>query len=353
MTTAPRDEPDPPGEPPRGEIIQLRPEPAGPPQITPAASPPPGEPRALPWEADESGRRPAVPGWLSDSDSRRAAAGWAARSVRHHAVFHALRTPWYLIRVGIHIPVGAVRLVRNLAAWVSHRESHELLVDAVARRDRGGYLQVEQRRAQRRKARLTVLGIGAAVAGGLLAAAYTAWPPAAYLAAGLLGGFLAWLGRPRNKPYFEPAVVADQVRRLSPDLITNALGSLGIGEINKWLREGRDIPMMIGRDGPGWRADIDLPPGATPAMIMDKRAEFASGLRRPVGCVWPGPSPEEHGGRLSLYVADTPLSKARQQPWPLAKRGKGDIFKPLPFGTDQRGHLVTITLIFESMLITG
>ena len=45
------------------------------------------------------------------------------------------------------------------------------------------------------------------------------------------------------------------------------------------------------------------------------------------------------------------MSKARQPAWPLAKSGTADLFKPVPFGTDQRGRPVTVTLMFVSAII--
>ena len=41
------------------------------------------------------------------------------------------------------------------------------------------------------------------------------------------------------------------------------------------------------RDGPGWLWRGDLPPGVTAGAVSEKREELASGLRRPLGCVWP------------------------------------------------------------------
>src|SRR6266496_6542187 len=52
--------------------------------------------------------------------------------------------------------------------------------------------------------------------------------------------------------------------------------------------------LPITRDGPGWRADVDLPPGVTVGDVVDKRPELASGLRRPLGCVWPEGDPGVH-----------------------------------------------------------
>jgi S-DNA-T family DNA segregation ATPase FtsK/SpoIIIE len=62
--------------------------------------------------------------------------------------------------------------------------------------------------------------------------------------------------------------------------------------------------------------------------------------------VWPEPAADEHAGRLVLFVSDEPLSKARQPAYPLAKAGRADLFKPVPYGTDQRGKPVMLPLMF-------
>jgi S-DNA-T family DNA segregation ATPase FtsK/SpoIIIE len=79
--------------------------------------------------------------------------------------------------------------------------------------------------------------------------------------------------------------------------------------------------------------------------------ELASGLGRPLGCVWPEANAEVHPGRLILWVGDQDMATTRQPPWPLAKTGAVDLFQPFPFGTDQRGRTVPLTLMFASMVI--
>jgi S-DNA-T family DNA segregation ATPase FtsK/SpoIIIE len=54
---------------------------------------------------------------------------------------------------------------------------------------------------------------------------------------------------------------------------------------------------------------------------------------------------------MVLWVGDEDMSKSRQPVWPLRKTGSVDLFKPQPFGTDQRGRWVEITLMFISMVI--
>jgi S-DNA-T family DNA segregation ATPase FtsK/SpoIIIE len=70
-------------------------------------------------------------------------------------------------------------------------------------------------------------------------------------------------------------------------VITRALGSLGIAGIDRWLRDGRALvfPSPVREDGPGWRAEVDLPFGVTAAQVIERREQLASGLRRPLGAV--------------------------------------------------------------------
>jgi DNA segregation ATPase FtsK/SpoIIIE, S-DNA-T family len=173
------------------------------------------------------------------------------------------------------------------------------------------------------------------------------------LAAVVLVAVLGWVGSPADQPVIGRAVVTPKVQRLTSDIVVRALGALGISLINQALSKGPGItfPAPIQRDGPGWRAEVDLPYGVTAVDIIDKRRELASGLRRPLGCVWPEPVDDEHAGRLVLWVGDQDMSKARQPAWPLRTTGSADLFKPAPFGTDQRGRWVTLTLMFTSAVV--
>ena len=165
---------------------------------------------------------------------------------------------------------------------------------------------------------------------------------------------LARHGRKPGKRVVQPAVVPAALEPITLDVVVRALGSLGLAGINQVLREGREIafiPPGAHRDGPGWRVDMDLPYGVTAGEVIERRDKFASGLRRPIGCVWPEPDAEQHEGRLVLFVGDEPLSRAKQPPWPLAQGGKVSLFRPVPFGTDQRGKPITVLLMFANLLI--
>jgi S-DNA-T family DNA segregation ATPase FtsK/SpoIIIE len=206
------------------------------------------------------------------------------------------------------------------------------------------------------KNRLLVAGLvavfGVAVTVVLLVLAPVVWQ---WVALSCVVAVLGAAGTPVDKPVVDsPAVSTFRAPRLTAENILAALGALQVTLINQavgkgWGREAFPDPIM--RDGPGWRAHVDLPLGVTATDIMERRDKLASGLRRPVGCVWPEPDNAQHPGRLVLWVGDQDMSKARQPEWPLLKSGTVDLFRPQPFGTDQRGRWVPLTLMFTSVVI--
>ena len=219
-------------------------------------------------------------------------------------------------------------------------------------------LRVREEHAARVRSRLvlTALGVTAAVT-AVLVVHFAAAPTARWLLYVGVVAALGWVGRPAGQALIDHAVTPTRVERLTDRTVVRALGALGLAGINQALggKDGSDgrgwFPRPICRDGEGWRADVDLPHGVTAAEVAERREKLASGLRRSVGSVWPEPDRDAHAGRLVLWVGDQDMSKAVQKPWPLAKAGRADLFGPVPFGTDQRGRIVTVQLMFTNVLI--
>lgn len=299
--------------------------------------------------------KPIVPEHLRTWQGIRKALHWHYRKARHHALWHAVRSPKRLVLTIGWAGVGAARLVFAQLGWWWVSEQAYLRHEAAGAGDTQKWLSLHKHVREVRLVRsLVLLGeLGGLVLTGALV---TVHMPVLWLPIGLIAvPVLAWIGRPDDKPIVQSAVVPTVVDKLTMERIIRALGALGIGEMNKALREDPasaivpiDPPM---RDGPGWLARLDLPPGVTAGAVSEKREELASGLRRPLGCVWPETDHKRHPGALNLYVSDEDMTTAEQPPWPLAKRGAADMFKPTVFAFDPRGRPVTITLMFVSVII--
>jgi S-DNA-T family DNA segregation ATPase FtsK/SpoIIIE len=61
--------------------------------------------------------------------------------------------------------------------------------------------------------------------------------------------------------------------------------------------------------------------------------------------------PDEHTGRLRLWVGDQDMAQTRQPKWPLLDAKAVDLFKAQPFATDQRGRWVVQSLMYVSGII--
>jgi S-DNA-T family DNA segregation ATPase FtsK/SpoIIIE len=311
------------------------------------------------WVADlaarAADRRPIIPPWLRSRSEAADTLKWIAAHYAHVTGYHATRMPKYGGRLTVRAPRGLIRLVAGLTRWTFDIEGHPVRMAAVTRADPEAYLKLSRQRDSRVRLRVWVAGIGTAVttAGLALAAAGPADARMGVLAAAITG--LGVLGAPADRPLIDRAVVPSSREKLTSDIVIRALGALGIAAINQAVaknpRGAIDFKAPITRDGPGWRADVDLPYGVTVAEVMDRRDKLASGLRRQLGCVWPEADHTQHTGRLILWVGDQDMSKARQAAWPLARHGTADLFRACPIGTDQRGRIITVSLMFVSAVI--
>lgn len=299
--------------------------------------------------------QPILPAWATDRQEFRDTARWAALYVGHTVAFHALRCPVYLAKLLLRAPQGSLMLIGGLVRWMTDAEGRPVRNAAARREDAETYIRLSQRRDVRIRARFIIAaglgaaGIAAVLLGHALLPALAQYATVTAVAAGL-----GWLGTPKDKPVVSRAVESTKIPKLTSNAVEAALVSLGIAQINQAMGKGGEgigFPRPIARDGKGWRADVDLPRGVTPGDIMDRRGKLASGLRRPLGCVWPEGDPSEHEGRLVLWVGDKDMRKAKQPAWALRKGARVDVFQSQPFGTDQRGRWVDLRLMFVSVII--
>ena len=296
-------------------------------------------------------RRPILPAWLLSAEDRVHVARWLIGHAGHVAGYHAVRLPLYGAVLAIRSPRGLLLVLHRAGRWTADMEAHALRQHAIRTVDTQLWIRLTEHRAQRVRRRLVLVAVtlGVLVGGG--AAAWFLLPGWVF-GLGVAGAVtvLGKLGTPPDRPVISPAVVPARVQQLRSEHVVRALKALGIAALS-----GKDaaltFPSPIMRDGPGWRAEVDLPYGVTATDVIEKRDRLASGLRRPLGCCWPEPVHDEHAGRLVLWVGDEPLNQMRPRAWPLLAGGAFDLFDPVPFVLDQRGRPVAVPLVFANVLI--
>lgn len=300
-------------------------------------------------------RMPVRADWASSGENLKRSAGFLFRHGWHVTKFHGVRLPWYGLKATALAPRGAAVSAARLSGWITDAEGQAVRADAVRRNHAEDYLKLSRQRDARVKSRAIVAGTGAAVV--LICAAALSVAGPMWQGAGVVVAVLAlgWAGAPKDNPLIGPAVLIPAYTRLTSDVVLRALGALGIPALTQAVAKGgRGLAFVapIREDGPGWRAEVDLPWGVTAVDVMEKRRELASGLRRPLGCVWPEPVHEEHSGRLVLWVGKHEMRNAPQPAWPLERKGAANVFAPAPLGTDPRGKTVSVT-IFENNFLIG
>ena len=301
-------------------------------------------------------RRDVLPDWLKSRDAFLATARWAMGYSSHVCAYHVVRLPLYALRLAGRAPIGAGRITSAVWRWAADSDNIETrrALLASTKGDPNAYLKVrgDARAVARRRGGLAVFGLAAA-SGGVAAVGAVADPVWQAATAAVALGVLGVVGRNREANIAGTATASAKIPPLTGDLIKDALLALRLGSVNQGVKQDDKAIrfLSIVRDGAGFRADIDLPPGATAAEVMEKRSQLASGLRRPMGCVWPEGDPDVHEGRLILYVADRSLSESKPAEWPLAKKGTANLFDPIPLGVDPRGGKVETTLMFSAGII--
>ncbi len=301
-------------------------------------------------------RQPVIPSYLKSVTDAKDAATWVGKHYSHKAGYHLARSPLYALKLAVRSPRGLLLLLAATGRYVTDAEGRPARSETATADKADLYLKLSQQRDRRVVLRLIQLGLVSTLGLVLVLVLPNVLPGWVIWACGMVAvGLLGKLGTTKDNPVVSSrAVMSGQVQKLTSDNVIQALSVLGIAGINQALAKNPNaigFTAPITRDGPGWRADVDLPPGVTVAEVIERRAKLASGLGRPLGCVWPEGNAEVHPGRMVLWVGDQDLSKSRQAAWPLRKPGTVDLFKPQPFGTDQRGRWVDVTLMFISMVI--
>jgi S-DNA-T family DNA segregation ATPase FtsK/SpoIIIE len=300
-------------------------------------------------------RAPLLPKWARSRAELRDVVRWTIGHVGHWIAYHAIRLPKYAGRLALRAPRGVSRLVRGFTRWVLDMEGEPLRQVCARREDPETYLKLSRQRDARVRWRGIVAVPTVLAVAGLFVLVGFMRPPAKWMALSVIVAGLGVVGRKADRPILDTAVMVPRVAKLTSDVVVRALSVLGLAPINQAMAKNPDaikFAAPITRDGPGWRADVDLPYGATAAEVIERRDKLASGLGRPLGCVWPEGDHDVSPSRLRIWVGDQDMATSKQPAWPLARSGQVDLFKPFPFGTDPRGRVVELCLA-ETNTLTG
>lgn len=299
-------------------------------------------------------RVPVIPDFLRDQATFKLWLRFRAQQFAYATWFHLAHVHVYIARLALWSPAGGWRAARWVIGWVFDHEAAPARLDAVQRCATNEYLSLTRQRNERVRRRGIVAGAGSVLLTAgvwtFIAMAPLVWQVIAGIVVVLL---LGRVGVPGDKRVLDAAhTTRFTAQPLTADQLTTALRALGIPGMtpkNGTISYPSPIRDMGGR---GWVASVDLPTGITAGQVADKRDQLASGLRRPLGCVWPSSDAEAHAGRLELVVLRQTMAQAKPVPHPLLKAGTTDIFTSLPLGVDQRGRPVAVPLI-ESNLLVG
>jgi DNA segregation ATPase FtsK/SpoIIIE, S-DNA-T family len=295
-----------------------------------------------------------LPVWLTDPATRWDTLRRAGRAAGYHAAVHAVRLPTvYPAKVAWYAPQGAVKAVHAALTWASaERGNFGLRQDAADRNDAKTWLDLDKHRQRQAVWRWWVFAAAAlavtAAAGVLATGLLPWWVRVPVLAAVTLAA--ARYGRPAGKPILERTVVLPRYRKLTAVLTRKGIIATGL------VKKPEDITFQCGdirRDGPGYLAVVDLPDGVIAADVINAREKLAGGMRLPVDQVWPEVMPREHPSRLSLWVADKPVSAMKQPKWPLLREGTTDYFQEFPYGFDPRMRVVMYRMDERNSLFAG
>jgi DNA segregation ATPase FtsK/SpoIIIE, S-DNA-T family len=314
---------------------------------------PPG-PAFVDLTSGEAQRKPIIPEHWRTAENARRHVSLAAARYGHGAAYHGLRSPAYFVKALGFAIWGVIVTIKRLISWWHIPGTTRLEWEAAASGLISDHLRLHKQGRETRRARGTILALALAGLGAAGAALARFGPWWAWLAVAVaLFVLFALAGRPQGKTITTRAEIPAAVQPPTGDVIIRALGSLGIAQVNQAIRDSAfpPLPAPVREDGPGWRAEIDLPYGVTATQVIERREAFASGLRRPLGAVWPAPVTDEHAGRLEVWVGRADISKAKPAPWPWLRTGGGNVFDPLPFGTDPRGKRVDGALVEHNWLL--
>jgi S-DNA-T family DNA segregation ATPase FtsK/SpoIIIE len=302
----------------------------------------------------EHERKPIVPANLRTWTGVKRTARRHAAGLGYHAAWHGSRSWLYAGQGAVYAPVGLLRIVWLLVRWWWDPATFRLEQEAVNQNDHKSFHKARAEGNARRLYRGLVLGavlVGLVIGYAALRAYAPVWAQLLVVATAVPP--LAHYGRValRAKPIISSAVVSNAPRRISSDVVLRAYYAAGLGRADK---EDDQITFgsRMSRDAldQGSEVTVVLPYGGTFGEAMKVKDKIASGLdvlSQQVYLTRDKKSQRKH----KLYVTDVDPLSIPAGKTPLLSGKQTDIWQPAPFGLDERGRLVSIFMLWVSILV--
>ncbi|MEU4570755.1 cell division protein FtsK [Micromonospora sp. NPDC023956] len=296
-------------------------------------------------------RRPIIPAQWRGPDNIKATIKRTGEVAAHHAGYHAVRAPWYAMQATGWAVVGVARIAGRQVRWWWFTDQYPLQQAAASKNDPAAFMQLHRQAQATRLYRGLVLTAEAVALGGAVVALALSPGWVVMAAAAVAVPVLARIGRPSTKPIVQPAVVAPRFRKLNSDIVLRAYYAAGLGHPDKPdLRIQFGGPMSRDAKQIGSQVVVDLPYGKTFSDALKAKESIASGLDVSVNQVFISKD-RTSNRRHVLYVSDQDQLAIPAGRTPLLRLKPTDVWKPAPFGLDERSNLVTLLLMWNSVLV--
>jgi S-DNA-T family DNA segregation ATPase FtsK/SpoIIIE len=295
--------------------------------------------------------RPIIPPHLLPTNLKATTARVAGRAW-HVTRYHAVRSPWYTLKMAAFAARGLARLAAAQVRWWWVRNSFTLEQHAADTRQLIEWERIHRQikatrmwRGSVLTAEVLALGLAGPVVWSSLP---TVWQA---LAAAGCTAVLARHGRPAGQTVIGTATVAPRFRKLNADIVLRAYYAAGLGHPSKSDQQIQ-FGSAMSRDARniGSQVVIDLPWGKGWSDVMGVREKIASGLDVHVNQVFLTRDRSSER-RHMLFVADRdPLAVAVGRTDMLDGKPRS-VWRPVRFGKDERGALVELALMWVSVLV--
>jgi hypothetical protein len=299
-------------------------------------------------------RLPVVPEHLRTLAGIRSTAYKYLDAARFHALFHALRSPKYLLMSVVWAIAGTGKLAKAQVTWWWVTENTLLRSMLVVAGNATEWKSQHNHVRKTRSWRGSVLGgeLAAVVTALALIAVLCPWW-AWLIAAAIAVPPLAHYGRPGHIPIIQSAVTTPLVRKISTDAIVRAYEAAGLCSTDpKKPADRLGFGSTMTRDAldKGSQVVVYLPYGGTFQAVVNAKTKIASGLDVAESQVY-FTKDKQSERRHTLRVLDTdPLAEPAGRT-PLLDCKQRSVWRKFPFGLDQFGRKVAFCLLWISLLI--